>query len=77
MRQLLDYAQDYFHDYARYTAAPNTRKHAPYISRVLLKDDAESVTQLLNDKMPSWSDDERWLKRNGYTHTKPQLDVCL
>lgn len=47
-RQLVEYAKDYFADYSRYTAAPNTRIHAPYILRVLLEDDTESVARLLH-----------------------------
>lgn len=48
VRQLAEYAKDYFADYSRYTAAPNTRNHAPYIFRVLLEDDAEAVARLLH-----------------------------
>lgn len=50
-QQLIEYAQDYFNDYARYTAAPNTRMHAPYILRVLLEDDAEAVSLLLQQRV--------------------------
>jgi predicted RNase H-like HicB family nuclease len=46
--QLVEYAKDYFAEYSRYTAAPNTRIHAPYIFRVLLEDDVESVARLLH-----------------------------
>lgn len=46
--QLVEYANDYFADYSRYAVAPNTRVHAPYILRVLLEDDTESVACLLH-----------------------------
>ncbi|MBE1443655.1 hypothetical protein [Paenibacillus sp. OAS669] len=47
-RHLIEYAKDYFSDYPRYTATPNTRNHAPYMLRVLLEDDVKSVASLLN-----------------------------
>ena len=46
-RQLVEYAEDYIADYPRYFNAPNTKVHAPYIVRVLLEDDIESVAGLL------------------------------
>jgi len=46
-QQLIDYAQDYFQDYVRYSHAPNTRPHAPYVLRVLLEDNVEAVSRLL------------------------------
>lgn len=46
-RQLIDYAKDYEADYTRYFTAPNTRKHAPYVLRVLLEDDIELVARML------------------------------
>jgi hypothetical protein len=46
-RQLIDYAKDYEADYIRYFTAPNTRKHAPYVLRVLLEDDIELVARML------------------------------
>ncbi|MFD3270802.1 hypothetical protein ACE3MS_11750 [Paenibacillus dendritiformis] len=42
-RQLLEYSIDYENNYFRYYNTPNRRKHAPYILRVLLEDDLESV----------------------------------
>lgn len=50
-QQLTEYAQDYFNDYTRYSNAPNTRIHAPYILRVLLEDDAEAVSLLLQQRV--------------------------
>ncbi|MFD0712613.1 hypothetical protein [Paenibacillus sp. GCM10027626] len=45
--QLVEYANDYFSDYSRYTAAPNTSAHAPYVLRVLLEENTDSVARLL------------------------------
>lgn len=42
-RQLIEYAIDYENNYSRYYNTPNRHKHAPYILRVLLEDDLESV----------------------------------
>ncbi|WP_233531214.1 hypothetical protein [Paenibacillus alkalitolerans] len=47
-RQLVEYSQDYIANYPRYYNAPNTHAHAPYIVRVLLEDDVESVARLLH-----------------------------
>ncbi|WP_239004648.1 hypothetical protein [Paenibacillus tepidiphilus] len=48
-RQLMEYAQDYFADYSRYSSAPNTRNHAPYMLRVMLENNIESVAELIRD----------------------------
>jgi len=45
-RQLIEYAVDYENNYFRYSNTPNRHKHAPYILRVLLEDDLESVTRM-------------------------------
>lgn len=47
-RQLVEYAIDYEASYARYYNAPNRRNHAPYVLRVLLEDDIESVARLFH-----------------------------
>lgn len=46
-RQLVEYAIDYDINYARYYNTPNRHDHAPYILRVLLEDDLESVARML------------------------------
>jgi predicted RNase H-like HicB family nuclease len=47
-RQLVEYAIDYESNYARYYNTPNRHKHAPYVLRVLLEDDTESISQMLH-----------------------------
>jgi predicted RNase H-like HicB family nuclease len=47
-RQLIEYAIDYETNYSRYYNTPNRHKHAPYILRVLLEDDAESIANMLH-----------------------------
>lgn len=47
-RQLAEYALDYENNYSRYYNTPNRRKHAPYVLRVLLEDDIESVAQMFH-----------------------------
>jgi hypothetical protein len=47
-RQLIEYALDYENNYSRYYNTPNRRKHAPYVLRVLLEDDIESVAQMFH-----------------------------
>ena len=47
-RQLVEYALDYENNYSRYYNTTNRRKHAPYVLRVLLEDDIESVTQMFH-----------------------------
>ncbi|WP_237179300.1 hypothetical protein [Paenibacillus sp. MMS18-CY102] len=43
-RHLVEYAIDYENNYSRYYNTPNRHKHAPYVLRVLLEDDIESVS---------------------------------
>lgn len=47
-RQLIEYANDYEASYFRYSNIPNRRSHAPYILRVLLEDDIESVVRMFH-----------------------------
>ncbi|WP_284643445.1 hypothetical protein [Paenibacillus silviterrae] len=47
-RQLIEYAIDYENNYARYYNTPNRHKHAPYVLRVLLEDDIESVIRMFH-----------------------------
>ena len=47
-RQLIEYAMDYENNYSFYYHTPNRHKHAPYVLRVLLEDDIESVARMLH-----------------------------
>jgi predicted RNase H-like HicB family nuclease len=47
-RQLVEYAIDYESNYSRYYNTPNRHKHAPYVLRVLLEDDSQSISQMLH-----------------------------
>jgi predicted RNase H-like HicB family nuclease len=47
-RQLVEYAIDYETNYSRYYNTPNRHKHAPYVLRILLEDDTESIAQMLH-----------------------------
>jgi hypothetical protein len=47
-RKLVDYAIDYEANYSRYYNTPNRHNHAPYILRVLLEDDIESVARMFH-----------------------------
>lgn len=47
-RQLIEYAKDYYADFARYYHAPNRRPHAYYVLRVLLEDTEEKVAGILH-----------------------------
>ena len=47
-RYLVEYAIDYENNYSRYYNTPNRHKHAPYVLRVLLEDDVESVAQMFH-----------------------------
>lgn len=46
--QLIEYAQMYYEDFARYSNAPNRREHVPYVLRVLQYDSVEEVEKLLH-----------------------------
>ncbi|GLI09294.1 hypothetical protein YDYSG_53260 [Paenibacillus tyrfis] len=47
-RQLVEYAIDYEANYSRYYNSPNRHKHAPYVLRVILEDDIESVARMFH-----------------------------
>jgi predicted RNase H-like HicB family nuclease len=47
-RQLVEYAIEYEDNYSRYYNTPNRHKHAPYVLRVLLEDDIESVARMFH-----------------------------
>ncbi|MBD0383974.1 hypothetical protein [Paenibacillus sedimenti] len=47
-RHLVEYAIDYEANYSRYYSTPNRHKHAPYVLRVLLEDDFESVSRMFH-----------------------------
>ncbi|TDF97054.1 hypothetical protein [Paenibacillus piri] len=47
-RQLIEYAIDYENNYSRYYNTPNRHKHAPYVLRVLLEDDFDSVVRMFH-----------------------------
>jgi predicted RNase H-like HicB family nuclease len=47
-RQLIEYAIDYENNYSRYYNTPNRHKHAPYVLRVLLEDDFDSVSRMFH-----------------------------
>ena len=47
-RHLIEYAHDYYEDFARYSNAPNRKEHVYYILRVLLEEDIENIVGMLN-----------------------------
>lgn len=47
-RNLIEYAVDYENNYSRYYNTPNRHKHAPYVLRVLLEDNVESVAGMFH-----------------------------
>lgn len=47
-RQLVEYAIDYENNYSRYYNTTNRHKHAPYVLRVLLEDDMDSVARMFH-----------------------------
>jgi predicted RNase H-like HicB family nuclease len=47
-RGIMEYAIDYESNYSRYYQSPNRHSHAPYILRVLMEDDIESVANMFH-----------------------------
>ncbi|KLU61788.1 hypothetical protein CEB3_c19670 [Peptococcaceae bacterium CEB3] len=45
--QLIEYAEDYYRDFRRYSNAPNRRSHAPFVWLTLLQNNTENVTELI------------------------------
>lgn len=46
--ELIEYATEYVDEIELYYAAPNRKKHLPYVLSVLLQDDKDNVIKLLN-----------------------------
>ncbi|MCG6197514.1 hypothetical protein H1215_10065, partial [Anoxybacillus sp. LAT_38] len=47
-QELLEYAQEYYEDFATYYSAPNRRAHFPYVLKVLIQDDLQGIVHLLD-----------------------------
>lgn len=47
-RQLIEYAMEYENNYSRYYNTQNRHGHAPYVLRVLLEDDLDSVARMFH-----------------------------
>ena len=47
-RHMVEYALDYEANYSRYYNTLNRHKHSPYVLRVLLEDDVESIVRMLH-----------------------------
>lgn len=42
-RTILEYALEYYNNYALYSHAPNRRSHVPYVFKALISDDADAL----------------------------------
>ena len=40
---ILEYAMEYYHDYAFYSRSPNRKGHVPYIFKALIMDDPQQI----------------------------------
>lgn len=47
-KALVEYATDYWNEFARYSRAPNRKAHLPFVLRVLTQPDLERVSNLIN-----------------------------
>ncbi|MDR1930430.1 MAG: hypothetical protein LBQ44_07350 [Treponema sp.] len=46
-RAILDYAEEYFNEFRFWNAAPNRKKHLPYILKALIINDAKTLGDML------------------------------
>ena len=44
---ILEYASDYYNDYAYWSSAPNRKKHIPYVFKALIMEDVEKLGESL------------------------------
>lgn len=42
-KAIMEYAEEFYNNYSYYSSAPNRKSHIPYIFKVLLNDDIESI----------------------------------
>lgn len=42
-KSIMDYAEEYYENFALYSASPNRKSHMPYIIKALIIDDAEAL----------------------------------
>jgi hypothetical protein len=42
-QSILDYAEDFYNEFALWSAAPNRKKHVPYVLKALIMDDAARI----------------------------------
>lgn len=42
-KSIMDYALDYYNDYAYWSSAPNRRQHIPYVFKALILDDTNKL----------------------------------
>ncbi|EGW40135.1 hypothetical protein [Desulfosporosinus sp. OT] len=47
-KELIEYAQEYMDEFAKYYGAPNRKPHFPYVMRVLIQKDEDAVRGLLD-----------------------------
>ena len=46
-QSILEYAVDYYNDYAMYSHSPNRKGHIPYIFKALIIDDPEQIGAMI------------------------------
>lgn len=44
---ILDYAEDFYQDYALFSNAPNRKRHIPYVFKALILDDVNQIGELI------------------------------
>ena len=45
---LIAYAKDFMSNFHHYASAPNTKKHVPYVLRILIEDSMDAVVSMLH-----------------------------
>jgi hypothetical protein len=46
-RSILDYAEDFYNEFALWSAAPNRKSHVPYVLKALIANDADKIGDLI------------------------------
>lgn len=47
-RSILDYAEDFYNEFALWSASPNRKTHIPYVLKALIIDDAGKIGDLIS-----------------------------
>ncbi len=67
VKDVLEYAKEYYDNFTRYSTAPNRKDHLRYVVAIAVQRDLEPVKTC---SMPSWKELRRFCERDGWLLVK-------